>query len=190
MLLLALITSAPLVFPRECSAQEGGGHYLTVEAMNAKLDSLEAAAFSCESSNAQIRRVTMVASWGWKTAGSKPPPPPPPYPGIVARLARIYRQCEAHWLREAIVTDMPIQAERTEAVAFLAEVAREVPGPEEPWAIDAPLPLSYQAIDALRRSGRGGRAVLEQLHRDGTVREASARARLEAIARNGFRGSP
>ena len=187
---LTLAVSSLLALPGECPAQQGGreGRYLTVKAMNAMLDSIEALALTCEHSDAQISRIATIAVWGRILPARDAPPPPPPYPGIVARLRRIYRQCDA-WTHGLIVWWLTGQAEQKETAALLGGVAQEVPSPDVGWT-DTPFTVQYQAIEELSRMGADGRAVLQRLYTEGTVREPNARTRLEAMARRGFQRSP
>jgi hypothetical protein len=176
-----------LTMPNECSAQrDRREHYLTVEAMNALLDSIETLALTCEHSDAQLHRISTIAVWGVIQPGPHAPPPPPPYPGVVARLVRIYGHCQGSWTHGIIVKQMTLQAEQKETAAFLEEVAQEAAS-ERTDTPPSTVPAS--AIEVLSWMGAEGRAVLQRLHAEGTVRDWDARARLEALARQGFRRS-
>lgn len=185
----AIVAAFSTAVPPEAPAQVRGAEWLSVRAMNAKLDSVEALALTCEKSDVQLARISAISVSGWTRSGPDAPPPPPPYPGIVARLANVYRQCQEYWVRWAIVSSMPAQAEQREAIAFLAQVAQETRPPETGGLLadDAGLPLPYEALGILSRLGFGGRAALQRLHAEGTVRHPAARRRLEGMAAQGFR---
>jgi hypothetical protein len=167
-------------------AQLRGGEWRSIEAMNAALDSVEAVAMACEKSDRRFSVVSAIAASSSVQSG--PDAPPPPYPGIVARLARIYRACEDYGTRYAIVSAMRAQSERNEAVAFLAQVAQEDASPATAGILadDAAFPLPYGAVGILSRLGSEGRGALQRLHAEGTVRHPAARRRLEGMAREGF----
>ena len=182
--LFALAVGSLLAMPIECPAQQDRqGRYLTVEAMNVLLDSIETLALTCEHSDAQLHRISTIAAWGLVPPRSDAPPPPPPYPGIVARLARIYGQCEGAWTRGIIVKYMSLQSEQKETAAFLAAVAQEAASQRTDTP---PFTVPASAIEVLSWMGAEGRAVLQRLHAEGTVRDWHARALLEALARQGF----
>lgn len=191
--ILLLLSALLLVGMDRASAQAKG--FLPLPAMNPKLDTLERAVLASASPDARRSAAIAIAAAGWLR--SQPPPPPPPYPGIVARLARIYRQSEDYWVRYAIIGSMIQQAERAEAAGFLGEVAVEqpAPGPPVPPGVavvgnDAEFPLPYKAVRALRYMGSEGRVVLERLHAEETVREPMARAWLDTLANHGFEEPP
>jgi len=164
----------------------------SVQRVNARLDSLERVALANRSFEQRLSATVGIASPGglWFVAhpGSETPPPEIRYSGIVERLVRIYRRSE-YSVRNAIISLMIHQAERAKAVAFLAEVAQEpAPPPVAGVAIvDDTWPLPYNAIMRLTHMGPEGRATLQRLQAQGTVREPMARAELEELARRGFR---
>lgn len=156
-------------------------------AMNALLDSLEQVALTAGNPDERRTAVIAVASPGriWFAAQSRTGAPLPEvrYPGIVDRLARIYRQSEDYGVRSAIVDLMPLQTERPEAIDFLEEVAQES-GPEhagKEW------PIPFKAVNALLHMPPEGQAALERLHAADLVRDPWARARLDRLARRGYR---
>lgn len=165
--------------------------------VNARLDSLEQIALTSnnpEARSAAVLAISAPGRWWQRTQDDqKTPPTAVRYPGIVARLARIYRQSDDYGVRYSIISLMMPQAERAEAVSFLEEVVEE-PGPDpvqpRPGAAvvanDAVFPLAYEAVGALTRMGPQGRAALQRLYVSGTVREPMARALLEKLARQGF----
>jgi hypothetical protein len=124
------------------------------------------------------------------TPGAEVPPSEIRYPGIVERLAKIYRESADYGLRYSIISLMIPQAERAAAIAFLEEVAAEEP--QRPVSVpgvavvDDSWPLQNEAIGALLYLGPPGRAALQRLHAQGTVREPMARATLDNLARQGF----
>ncbi len=160
-------------------------------AMNAKLDSLERLVLLSGSCSPRNSALAAIAISGW--ARNDTIAPPPPYPGIVARLERIYRQARECDLRGSVIPLMIRQAERDEAVAFLAGVAQEpAPPPASPppgvaMVLDNPWTLQTDAISALTYLGQPGEAALRRLHAEGMVREPFAKAMLDRIAREGFR---
>lgn len=172
------------IVPARASGQAKG--FLPIGAMNAKLDTLEQRSLSSDSCNRRTSAVTGIAFAGRAMKGADAPSPPPPYPGIVARLARIYRQTSECDLRGSIIDLMIIQAEREEAVVFLARVAEEPFQPTPPGVVLGTWPTQVLAIGALTHMGQPGEAMLRRLHAEGTVREPTARASLEDLARRGF----
>jgi hypothetical protein len=191
---ILLFSSALLLTEIDRAPAQAKG-LVPLSAMNAKLDTLEHTALSSANPDERRSAVIAIAAAGWLR--SQPPPPPPPYPGIVARLASIYRQSDDYWVRYAIIGSMTQEAERAEAAQFLAEASarQPEPGPPPPEGVErvgneAEFPLPYNAIRALMRMGPEGQAVLERLHALGTVREPMARAQLDTLARHGFKEPP
>lgn len=183
-ILLSAACQAGIVPPASAQARTG---WLSTDAMNQKLDSLEAMALTCDKSDRRFSLVSAIAAAGAVQSGPEAAPPPP-YPGIVARLATLYEACDDYGTRHAIVSIMQTQAERSEAVAFLAEAAQENQSPARAgvMAHDTEFPLPYEAVGILARLGSEGRAALQRLHAEGTVRDPAARRRLEGMAREGF----
>lgn len=114
------------------------------------------------------------------------------YPGVVQRLARVYRRSDDPAVRALIITMMIQQAERSQAAAFLEQLTREVP-PPEPVPGDSVLvitdnrPAWLGMMGALMRMGPEGIAALQRLHAQGRVADPAARRYLEHLARQGFR---
>lgn len=161
--------------------------------VNTMLDSLERVALTSPEADQRRAAITRISAAGWTRRGPDSAVSLPPYPGIVARLARIYRQTDDWSVRHAIMSLIIPQAERAEAVAFLAEVAREPPAqaPPEGVFLDAPpSPLPAEAVGALTRMGPEGRAALQRLHNEGAVREPTARVYLDRLAQQGFHKKP
>jgi|SRR5688572_5577922 len=162
-----------------------------------RLDSLERAALTAMSFNERLHAVTTIAGVaigpGCDVVGAASPPQTR-YPGIVRRLAGIYRQSQDLNLRHGIIEFMPMLAECDEIAVFLAAAAVELPPPPLPTPtgsiiVDDDLrgSLQTQAIGSLVRLGPRGEASLRRLHSQGTVREPVAKAALERLARNEFR---
>lgn len=187
-----LLSSALLMMGVDRVPAQAKG-FLPLRAMNVKLDTLEHTVLTSADPDARRSAAIAIAAAGWLR--SQPPPPPPPYPGIVTRLARIYRQSEDYWVRYAIIGSMMQEAERAEATRFLGEVAAQQLGPTVPpgvavGGIDAEFTLPYKAVRALTYMGPEGRVVLERLHAEETVREPMARAWLDTLANHGFEEPP
>lgn len=167
--------------------------------VNARVDSLvQVALTSADRRSQAVLGIAKFGEWWMLTQRDVTAPPPEVrYPGIVARLARIYRQTDDYSVRGLIMGFMIHQAERTEAVAFLAEVAKQPADPPPPappgvglvWD-DTRFPLQYHAIGTLTYLGPEGRAALERLHAEGTVREPTARVYLDTLANHGFQVTP
>lgn len=102
-----------------------------------------------------------------------------PVAPILPRLMRIYRGTNDPVVREYVTEGMAFVADRAEALAFLERVATEHP---EPFRRAA-----ETAISALIVIGEDARPVLKRLHESGAVRDATACARLEGLARNNYR---
>ena len=186
--LMVLSVVLGITVPGRAFAQ--ADRYLPLAAMNAKLDSLEHLALTSDNPDQRRSAVSAISGAGWLRSALDAPPPPPPYSGIVARLARIYRQSDDYWVRWSINSLMVPQAERAEAVAFLEQVAQEPlvqPAPGDTVSVDAPTPLTSGALGALTLMEAEGRAALQRLYAQGTVRQPMARAYLEQLARQGFR---
>lgn len=180
--------------PAAVSAQDSTIHPPTQTQADARLDSLEAAASTPSTAQSAVMEIAKYGEWWMLTQRDiTTPPAHVRYPGVVARLVRIYHHTDDVGARNAIVGWMMYQVERGEAVAFLKEVAQEPPAspPEAPPGV-APawgesLPLQFGAIYTLRFMGTQGKAALQDLVAHGTVREPAARGYLEQLARHGFR---
>jgi len=162
-----------------------------------RLDSLERVALTAATFNERLHAVTTIAGIAIGPGCEDPrgaSPPPTRYPGIVRRLAGIYRQSQDPDLRHGIIEFMPMLAECAEVAAFLAAAAEEVPASPPPPPTGSVLvdddlrgSVQSQAIGSLLRLGTRGEATLRRLHTQGTVREPVAKAALDRLARNGFR---
>jgi hypothetical protein len=184
----ALAAVAQLGTAGEARGQE---RFLPPSVVNAQLDSLERVALASPSPDERRAAITRISAPGWIRSEQGEGPPAVRYPGIVARLVRIYRQSDDYWTRYSIIRLLIPQVERADAVAFLEQVAQE-PGAEPVAPPDVALiedkwSLQALAIGALIRVGPEGEATLRRLHGAGAVRERTARAELERLAGRGFR---
>jgi hypothetical protein len=195
----AVPRAAAMIFACAAAVAAPGGafgqqeRFLPPSVVNAQLDSLERVALTSSSPDERRAAITRISAPGWMRSDQVEGRPAVRYPGIVARLARIYRQSDDYWTRYSIIRLLIPQVERADAVAFLEEVAQE-PGAEPATPPDVALiedkwSLQALAIGALTRVGPDGEASLRRLHGAGTVRERTARAELEHLASRGFRTS-
>lgn len=104
------------------------------------------------------------------------------YPGTVSRLRQVYPHASGAG-REAIVRMLRIQAERTEALAFLSELV-----------LDGSLGAEHNligegAVDALSTMGQRGDAELQRRHASGEGPELVRKA-LDRLAQTGYRRPP
>jgi hypothetical protein len=161
-----------------------------------RLDSLEAAALTGATFADRLDAVTTITHIAGPQLGRQgqcveaPAPSVIDCPGLVSRLAAIYRRSQDADLRRAIVDNMLWQVECSEAAAFLAGVAEEAPAERDPpfWVVDELRgSLQWEAIGVLGRLGPSGESTLRRLYAEGTVRDPSAKASLEALAQHGFR---
>lgn len=135
--------------------------------VNASLDSLEQVALTSDSPDRRSAAVLAISGpgrWWMLTPGAEEPPSEIRYPGVVARLVRIYRASDEYSLRHSIVRLMPLQAERAAAAAFLEGVATEEPEPPSvpppgvaPVRDDSQIFLQNDAVVGLLRLGPPGR---------------------------------
>jgi hypothetical protein len=172
----------------EASAQQDSLFVFPQERVNAVLDSLERVALTSNDPDQRVSAVVGVSQpgrfWLYTQPGPEEPPAEIRYPGIVDRLARIYRQSDDYRVKSAIIDMMALQAERAQAVGFLEQVARE--SQPEDAGRDWPIPL--QAVIKLAGyMGAEGRAAVERLHAQNAVRNPSARAHVEGLIRRGFK---
>jgi hypothetical protein len=114
--------------------------------------------------------------------------PSPPLRGVFPRLLRIYRSNTA-WLVRALIRDqMPEQAERRAAAAFLRSIATEADSnsgvaPHGYFAIGDP---RTEAVARLAEMGEEGRSVLRAMHQNREARSPQVRIMLDDMARRGF----
>jgi len=83
-IVLAAACQAGIVPP--ASAQAGAG-WLSTDAMNRKLDSLEAMLLACEKSDRRFSLLSAIAAAGSVQSGPEAAPPPPLTPGTPADRA-------------------------------------------------------------------------------------------------------
>ncbi|MGH7562185.1 MAG: hypothetical protein ACRENB_14330 [Gemmatimonadales bacterium] len=158
-----------------------------------RLDSLERAALTGLTFADRLHAVSTITSIavGQGECMGSATPTTIRYPGLVSRLATIYRRSQGVDLREAILDKMLWHSECAEAVAFLAGVAEEAPverAPASAAVYDEVRPsLQLRAISVLVSLGTHGEPALRRLHAQGSVRDSSARASLETLSRHGFR---
>ncbi|HEV8355968.1 MAG TPA: hypothetical protein VGQ17_04285 [Gemmatimonadales bacterium] len=198
--LLALITLAvgTMASP-EASAQ--ARPHLTPQVTYQRLDSIGRAALTAPDHDQRAYAALTIVMLGAAKKTSDEcvrggrPASEIPYPGIVDRLASIYRQSAE--LRSLIVERMRLQMECAKASAFLTAVAQEPSPPSEPVPPGVSLvndnlggSLQLQAVSELTYLGAEGEAALQRLYAQGTVRAPDARQELETLARQGFRRRP
>lgn len=182
---MAALLVAQLGLPEAAWGQRE--RFLPPAVVNAQLDSLERIVLTSPDADERRSAVTRISAPGWMRSGQ---PTEVRYPGVVARLARLYQQTNDYWTRYSIIRLLIPQVERAEAAALLERIAQE-PGPppappgvalvEDKWS------LQEHAIGALNHLGTEGEAILRRLHARGAVQERTARAALERLAREGFR---
>ncbi len=188
-------TSAVLVVSavRSASAQ-GRPPRMLPDVAYKRLDSLEQAALSAPTFAARLDAVGAITyiGAGQGNCWVGPTPTVIKYPGLVSRLAVIYRRSQETALREGILWQLRFYPECTEAAAFLAEAAAEAPleaPPASPGVVlsdDPRISLQSTALAVLRQLGPIGETTLRRLYAQGTVRDSSARAFLERLSRQGF----
>jgi hypothetical protein len=146
------------------------------------LDGLERLALTSDNDTMRREATSLIAFAG--QVGR----PSPPVPGVFPRLLRIYRSNTA-WLVRALIRDqMPEQAERRAAAAFLRSIAAEPDtgsgtGPHGYFAIGDP---RTEAVARLAEMGEEGRSVLQAMHRNREARSPQVRIMLDDMARRGF----
>ena len=188
---LGLLGLAAVVPMREASSQARQRPLPRVAYQ--RLDSLEQVALTGTTFAVRLDAVSTITSiaFGQGDCVGGPAPSVIKYPGLVSRLASIYRRSQDANLREAIIGKMLWQAECAEAVEFLAEAAEEAPP-----VPTAPVGFVYDGIRASPQAlavailvsfGSHGEPTLRRMHSQGTVRDSIARTSLERLSRHGFR---
>jgi len=171
------------------------------DVVSRRVDSLERAALMSDNHDRQFDAALALlrpGTWWHRSSRDTVPPAEIRYPGIVARVARVYRESRDNGVRRLILRWMPYQAERTEAVAFLEEAAQEAPreSPPSPPPSEGVIVGSdgflleagpTMVVSVLADMGPEGQTALRRLHANGTVRDSWARAALEKLASQGFR---
>jgi hypothetical protein len=107
--------------------------------------------------------------------------------GIVNRLVRIYDKSGDAEVRFIIVRLMKTQRERRDGLSFLRRVALEpsTQSPSHPPRGDD-LSLQKAALQSLMLMGSEGKQMVQSLYADKLVKDWSARAYLDYLARTGF----
>ena len=191
-LLLVVFALAAAVPSRDASSQQLPPRPSPAVAYQ-RLDSLEQAALTGTTFALRLHAASTITSIarGQGSCVSGPNQSAVVYPGLVRRLASIYRRSADASLRRSILNLMLFQVECDEAVAFLTEVAEgapQVPVARPGVVIDESLATPQSgAVSLLLEFGPLGESALRRLYSRGTVRDSFARASLEAFARNEFR---
>ncbi len=144
-------------------------------------DSLERVAIGATDQGERLRAVLRIAGPGRSYRLEDEPPDEVVYPGIVAALKRIYARSEDR-IRIEIVGMLPGQAERSDALQFLAELART--NDRLGWRS-----IGFYAVNQLSRMGPAGAAELQRLHASGAG-VTEVRMRLDRLAQSGYREPP
>lgn len=182
----AALAAALMLNAQVAGAQQD--RFLPPSIVNAQLDSLEKVALTSLNPDERRAAVTRLSAPGWTRSDRELSEVR--YPGVVARLARVYRQSNDYWTRYSIIRLLMPQVERADAVAFLEGIAQEPgppPAPPGVALVDDKWSLQELAVGALTHMGDQGEASLRRLHAGGTVREVTARATLDRLARRGFK---
>lgn len=102
-------------------------------------------------------------------------------PDVAERLIRVYGASEEPGVRSNVLVLLRLTPEKPATLTFLRAVAiREPRNNESP---EAPA----IALSSLAALGANGRAIVRELHQRGMVRSPEGRARLQWLARNGYR---
>lgn len=191
-LLFIMFALAAVIPPRDAISQQLPPRPSPAVAYQ-RLDSLEQAALTGTTFAMRLHAASTITSIarGQGSCVSGPEPSTIEYPGLVRRLASVYRRSEDASLRRSILNLMLFQVECDEAVAFLTEVAEGAPQgrfARPGLVIDESLATPQSgAVSLLLEFGPRGESALRRLHSQGTVRDSFARSSLESFARNGFR---
>jgi len=154
----------------------------SVPAVNARLDSLEQVALHAPNLEARGLALIHTTQLGKVWARHGEPAPIVVYPGIVARLRRIYPSA-APLHKELIVQSLVPQGERSEAIAFLRELTRSFDVGSEHIGI------AEQAVGMLSMMGPAGEDELRRLHLSGEA-DPVIQKMLDRLARTGYRHRP
>ena len=188
---LGLLGLAAVVPMREAASQAGQRPLPRVAYQ--RLDSLEQVALTGTTLEARLHAVYTITSiaLGQGDCVGGPAPSAIKYPGLVSRLASIYRRSHDAALRHSILNKMLWQVECAEAVEFLTEAAEEAPAAPTTsagvFSDDIRRSTQSHAVSVLVTFGPHGEPALRRLHGQATVRDSSARASLEVLSRHGFR---
>ena len=146
-------------------------------------DSLERVAVGATDQGERLLATLRIAGPGRSYRLEDEPPDEVVYPGIVAALKRIYVRSEGQ-IRAEIVGMLPGQGERSDALQFLAELART----NDRYRSGAHSIGEY-AVVQLSRMGPAGAAELQRLHASGEGNEL-VRKLLDRLAQTGYRKPP
>ena len=144
-------------------------------AYRATLDGLEQLAVTSDVFKARIGAVILLASAGSALLEK-------PDPGTVNRLATVYRQSNDIHVRSLIARVMCCQAEASQAIEVLKSVAQD----DRPGDRSSDWPPAHWALTSLETMGPAGRAALQGLYADGSVKNPRARGYLEYISQHSF----
>jgi hypothetical protein len=165
------------------SAQEAG----VQSAVMNRLDSLERVIRLSDSALQQRAAIRELASYGdWRLLAQAKSPAPAGqvrYPGIVARLVRVYPHIKSTWVREEVIEVMPLQAEELPAATFLEQVATDTTHRRSNVGHNLTLPAFAVMMLTYMPEGRES---LRRLHATRAVKEPKARSVLDSLARRSF----
>jgi hypothetical protein len=140
------------------------------------LDGLRRLALESEDVNVQRYSTSYLGDAGGMVAGSS----------VVAHLRRIYQVRPV--VRLTVLDKMPLQLDRSAAVAFLRSVAAgpDLNGPDPVHGHFSNGDPRTEALARLSEMGEDGAAALRAMHRSGEARSPQARIILDDMARRGF----
>ncbi len=178
---LALWLTASPVLAQRATEAERLLMFGPVPAVNARLDSLEQVARGTTNRATLFSAVMRITASGlvWAYAGEAAPIVV--YPGIVARLRRVYPSVDPY-SRGAIVQGLSAQAERSEALAWLRELATSSDMADE-------FSIAEVAVEALARMGPMGEEELRRMHLL-KAEYPEIQKMLDVLARTGYRRPP
>ncbi len=189
-LIAALVGFAAVLPPPEAASQEPSPRPPQA-LVDERLDSLEQDALNDTTTAGRLRAVAAIANVGQGSEDcANTSPSVVAQDGVVPRLASIYRRSRDAEVRHSILGRMVSQAECDEAVAFLTEVAEEVPSSPRTNAVGlrrSPATPQSDAVFLLLEFGARGDSALRRLHSAGSVRDSFALASLDNLSRTGFR---
>lgn len=176
-----------LLLATPCPAQDTSGldrlrMFGSPQVVNSRLDAWENIARNGLTLDARASAVTRIGEPGIVWALQHEPGPVVVYPGIVARLRRVYPTVPP-LVRGQIVQGLSIQAERPEAIAWLLELTKS----DE--TTDGHIPIAAEAVEALARMGPQGEEALRRLHLSGAA-DPALQKMLDVLARTSYRRSP
>jgi hypothetical protein len=129
--------------------------------------------------NSSDERLSVGAAGAFATAGSRRNPRP--VPGIAQRMLRMYQQSRHELVRSVLLSSMGQSAEPQVVIQFIRSLAIR-----DPRAADFPGAAS-RALATLIVMGEEGRAILQDLHTKGLVRDPNARFELSELAKRNYR---